>query len=548
MLASARHRVARDRPPVEQLAAPRARRLVRARRDRRRDRRRHRAHGRVVACAAPLPQRRARIERAPLRERSRRLGRGARRPAPRRATAMPKADSVAALFVAVIVLGAAVRLMRRNVDVLMDRAPADAEEAARAGDRCASTPSVELRRLRMRQAAGRHFADVVIGVSPDAAVGQGHAAADAVEQAVQGALPEADVVVHVEPLEGRRPCASARTRRRSPCRACARCTTSASSRSTAAPSSRSISSFPAISRSTDAHAIAEEVEHAIRDAVPEVERRADAPRAARRRPPVPREVAGDVATVRADRARRDRPDAAASCASSTPTTVSSRTSRFGSARDTALADAHARASEIEEEIRRRAARDRGRGRAHGADRVKLCMFSPADPTARAGMAGADRRRPGHPARGADAAGVLHRRRPGARARRVPARGRRLPRAGPPSAVGAHLRGRRLHVREPGRDPRGRRRRRRASRRCDDRPRAAATRRSSERTARSAASRRSSSGSRPSCPARRAATSRSRSGRSSSHRTRRRPRASTGSDLVAHAAANTRLFPGDLIAA
>ena len=58
---------------------------------------------------------------------------------------------------------------------------------------------MQLRRLRMRQAAGRHFADVVIGVSPDAGVGQGHAAADAVEAAVQSALPESDVVVHVEP-------------------------------------------------------------------------------------------------------------------------------------------------------------------------------------------------------------------------------------------------------------------------------------------------------------------------------------------------------------
>ena len=43
----------------------------------------------------------------------------------------PGADSVAALFVAALVLIAAARLMRRNVDVLMDRAPADAEEAAR---------------------------------------------------------------------------------------------------------------------------------------------------------------------------------------------------------------------------------------------------------------------------------------------------------------------------------------------------------------------------------------------------------------------------------
>src|SRR5205823_2742451 len=80
----------------------------------------------------------------------------------------------------------------------MDVVPADAEEAARRAI-AGIEPAVELRRLRMRQAAGRQFADVVIGVHFDAAVGQGHAAADAVERAVQSALPDADVVVHVEP-------------------------------------------------------------------------------------------------------------------------------------------------------------------------------------------------------------------------------------------------------------------------------------------------------------------------------------------------------------
>jgi cation diffusion facilitator family transporter len=109
-------------------------------------------------------------------------------------------DSVAALFVAALVLSAAVRLMRRNVDVLMDRAPADAEEAVRraiAGIR----PEIALKRLRMRSAAGRYFADVVIAASSSASVGQGHAAADAVEDAVERALPETDVVVHVEPSD-----------------------------------------------------------------------------------------------------------------------------------------------------------------------------------------------------------------------------------------------------------------------------------------------------------------------------------------------------------
>ena len=110
----------------------------------------------------------------------------------------PEGDSIAALFVAVLVVLAAARLIRRNVDVLMDRAPADAVEAAY--DAIGRLdPPVAIRRLRLRQAGGRTFADVVIGVSPGAAVGQGHAAADRVEEAVQRALPGSDIVVHVEP-------------------------------------------------------------------------------------------------------------------------------------------------------------------------------------------------------------------------------------------------------------------------------------------------------------------------------------------------------------
>src|SRR5438445_3777834 len=108
------------------------------------------------------------------------------------------ADSAAALFVAVLVLVAAAPLMRLNVDVLMDRVPAEAEKAALRAI-AALAPAVELRRLRMRQAAGRQFADVVIGVPPGEAGAQGHAAAGRVEAPRHGALPDSDVVVHVEP-------------------------------------------------------------------------------------------------------------------------------------------------------------------------------------------------------------------------------------------------------------------------------------------------------------------------------------------------------------
>ena len=114
------------------------------------------------------------------------------------ALGFPEGDAIAALFVAVLVVVAATRLVRRNVNVLMDRSPSDAEEAARLAI-SALDPPVELRRLRVREAGGSHFADVVIGIAPGAAVGQGHAAADRVEDALRERLPDADVVVHVEP-------------------------------------------------------------------------------------------------------------------------------------------------------------------------------------------------------------------------------------------------------------------------------------------------------------------------------------------------------------
>ena len=260
------------------------------------------------------------------------------------------ADSVAALFVAVIVLFAAVRLMRRNVDVLMDLAPVAAEEAARQAI-VDLRPSVDLRRLRMRQAAGRHFADVVIGVSPAAAVGQGHAAADAVERAVQSALPEADVVVHVEPLESE---AAVRER--------------AHAAALAVPQVREVHNVSVLSVDggtelslhlklpgelslEEAHAIAEQVERAIVESVPEVstvqthlEPLAETAGAA--------EVSGDAAAVRTivrevagvephDLRFLDTGDGL----------VAHFTLRLGAGH--ALADAHARASEIEERIRLR---------------------------------------------------------------------------------------------------------------------------------------------------------------------------------------------------
>jgi cation diffusion facilitator family transporter len=112
----------------------------------------------------------------------------------------PAADAGAALFVAVLVVIAAMRLAKRSVDVLMDRTVAEADERIRAA-LAQADEQVEVRRVRVRQAGGRHFVDLVVGVPMDAGVLQAHTVADSIEDVVERALGGADVVVHVEPTE-----------------------------------------------------------------------------------------------------------------------------------------------------------------------------------------------------------------------------------------------------------------------------------------------------------------------------------------------------------
>ena len=110
------------------------------------------------------------------------------------------ADSVAALFVGVLVVIAAIRLAKQSIDVLMDRAVADADDRIRAA-LAQADEDVEVRRVRVRQAGGRHFVDLVVGVPMDTGVTQAHTVADRIEDVVERALGGADVVVHVDPSE-----------------------------------------------------------------------------------------------------------------------------------------------------------------------------------------------------------------------------------------------------------------------------------------------------------------------------------------------------------
>jgi cation diffusion facilitator family transporter len=181
----------------------------------------------------------------------------------------PNGDPVAALFVGALVLLGAARLIKVNVDVLMDRAPAEAEAAALAAID-ALVPAVDLRRLRMRSAGGRQFADVVIGVSATAGVGQGHAAADAVEEAVGRVLPNADVVVHVEPLAD----AGLRERAHAAALAVPRVREVHNIQLVQVGETTELSlhvKLPGDLSLDEAHAIAEQLEEAICSAIPEIQ-------------------------------------------------------------------------------------------------------------------------------------------------------------------------------------------------------------------------------------------------------------------------------------
>jgi len=110
-----------------------------------------------------------------------------------------RADVIGALVVAVVVGVAAVRLGRRSVDVLMDRAPntsvAEIEAAASEAEGVTET-----RRVRLRSGGKNLFADVIVAAGRTATLERAHDIAEAVEREIARVAPGTDVVVHVEPM------------------------------------------------------------------------------------------------------------------------------------------------------------------------------------------------------------------------------------------------------------------------------------------------------------------------------------------------------------
>lgn len=109
-----------------------------------------------------------------------------------------KADALAALAVAGIVVWVSLRMGRKTISDLMDAIPPDLIHQANL--QVLAVPGVAaVTRIRTRRIGGAWFSDVIIQVDAALTAAQAHAVADAVELSLATLMPGGDVIVHAEP-------------------------------------------------------------------------------------------------------------------------------------------------------------------------------------------------------------------------------------------------------------------------------------------------------------------------------------------------------------
>lgn len=112
---------------------------------------------------------------------------------------LAKADAVAAIGVAGIVIWVSLQLGSRTVAALLDGVPASVRNDV---VRAVRVPGVvEVRQVRVRRSGPESFADVRLTVARDTPLHRSHEIALAAEEGVRKVLPGADVVVQVDPIK-----------------------------------------------------------------------------------------------------------------------------------------------------------------------------------------------------------------------------------------------------------------------------------------------------------------------------------------------------------
>jgi cation diffusion facilitator family transporter len=113
---------------------------------------------------------------------------------------LAKADAVAALGVALVVVLVSAKLGKKSINDLLDTVPSDL--ASRIAGFAQVSGVREVRQVRVRRSGPEVFVDLVLVVDRAESLQRSHEIACGAEAAIKRELPSADIVVHVEPTEG----------------------------------------------------------------------------------------------------------------------------------------------------------------------------------------------------------------------------------------------------------------------------------------------------------------------------------------------------------
>jgi len=116
---------------------------------------------------------------------------------------MHKADAIAALVVAIIVIFISGQLGWRTISALLDTAPrglADKVEKVAAS----VNGVVDAHAIRIRPSGAHTFIDMHITMDGNCTLNEAHAATEVIENAIHAIISPADITVHVEPVQAPR--------------------------------------------------------------------------------------------------------------------------------------------------------------------------------------------------------------------------------------------------------------------------------------------------------------------------------------------------------
>jgi cation diffusion facilitator family transporter len=120
---------------------------------------------------------------------------------------MYKADAIAALIVAIIVIYVSIELGWRTISALLDTAPKGlAEKVEKAA---ASVKGVvDAHAIRIRSSGPHTFIDLHINMNGNCTLNEAHAATEEIERLIHEIISPTDITIHVEPFESKKDPAS----------------------------------------------------------------------------------------------------------------------------------------------------------------------------------------------------------------------------------------------------------------------------------------------------------------------------------------------------